>query len=241
MSCLLFLTCLYYWDLTPAHIIMHSWTIELGYLHWPAYHKDTHFYLLSFIGYCHLQNTWHSCIDMSFCAHFGFKLQSIVFPQWLCQSLQTLMKIEVLDSAQVTQAKTVWFDRHFVISVSWCCHQALWISVYKQDFCSTNGSFNYHNIWSINILTMKLEWRTAVQQPWGYLKCSVWKCTSYAQFQHWNSELLLIDGVHSGIHYIGFKIYGITYQKVKNKWQLTFPIALNSVRIYRIWCWLTSV
>ena len=135
-----------------------------------------------YLAYCHLQNTWHSRIDTSFCAHFGFELQSIVSPQWLRQSLQTLMKIEVLDSAQVTQAKTARFDRHFVISVSWCCHQALWISVYEQDFCSTNGSFNYHNIWSINISTMKLEWRTAVQQPWGYLKCSVWKCTSCAQF-----------------------------------------------------------
>lgn len=111
------------------------------------------------------------------------------------------------------------FDCHFIISVSWRCHQALWILVYEQDFCSTNGSFNYHNIWSINILTIKLEWRTAVQQPWGYLKCSIWKCTSCAQFQHQNSELLLTNGVHSVIHYIGFKIYGITCQKVKNKQQ----------------------
>src|ERR1700720_1139866 len=98
------------------------------------------------VHYCHLQNTWHSRIDASFCACFGFELQSIVSPQWLRQSLQTLMKIEVLDSAQVTQAKMARFDRHFIISVSWCCHQALWISVYKQDFCSTNGSFNYYNI-----------------------------------------------------------------------------------------------
>src|ERR1700677_951685 len=64
-----------------------------------------------------------------------------------CANLyKPLMKIKVLDGAQVTQAKVAPFGHYSVILVFQCCHQTLWISVYEQDFCSTKGNFKCHNI-----------------------------------------------------------------------------------------------